>query len=169
MRSVSWRRIGWRGVPLLALALLGVGAASLAHHVYFDRRGLPDLEPFIRFDLPTVGTIYDARGTVLVEAAAPSRTHAADFFAHSGVEYRALPRVLYKMAANSLAGWWRCEGFRLRFAQGGSTLTQQMVRGYFLRTDKSSNSLIAKMLPFTNSNPLDLQPVQLIYQQGGYL
>jgi hypothetical protein len=24
------------------------------------------------------------------------------------------------------------------------------------------------MLPFTNSAPLDLKPVQLIYQQGGY-
>ena len=48
------------------------------------------------------------------------------------------------------------------------SISDKMVRGYFLRTDKSSNSLIAKMLPFTNSNPLDLQPVQLIYQQGGY-
>ena len=37
------------------------------------------------------------------------------------------------MATNSLAGWWRGDGFRLYFAQGGSTLTQQMVRGYFLR------------------------------------
>ena len=155
MRSVSWRRIAWRGVPLLALALLGVGAASLAHHVYFDRRGLPDLAPFIRFDLPTIGTIYDARGTALVELAREYRRvvsydevpavlrHAIlaaedkNFFAHSGVEYRALPRVLYKMAVNSLAGWWRGEGFRLRFAQGGSTLTQQMVRGYFLRERSS--------------------------------
>ena len=48
------------------------------------------------------------------------------------------------------------------------SLSDKMVRGYFLRTDKSSNSLIAKMLPFTNSAPLDLKPVQLIYQQGGY-
>ena len=32
----------------------------------------------------------------------------------------------------------------------------------------NSNSLIAQMLPFTNSAPLDLKPVQLIYQQGGY-
>ena len=48
------------------------------------------------------------------------------------------------------------------------SLSDKMVRGYFLRTDKSSNSLIAKMLPFTHSAPLDLKPVQLIYQQGGY-
>ena len=43
-----------------------------------------------------------------------------------------------------------------------------MVRGYFLRDVKSSNSLIAQMLPFTESQPLDLTAVQLIYQQGGY-
>jgi hydroxylamine oxidation protein HaoB len=48
------------------------------------------------------------------------------------------------------------------------SISDKMVRGYFLRTDKNSNSLIAKMMPFTNSTPLDLQPVQLIYQQGGY-
>jgi hydroxylamine oxidation protein HaoB len=48
------------------------------------------------------------------------------------------------------------------------SLSDKMVRGYFLRSDKNSNSLIAQMLPFTNSAPLDLKPVQLIYQQGGY-
>jgi hydroxylamine oxidation protein HaoB len=43
-----------------------------------------------------------------------------------------------------------------------------MVRGYFLRDPQSSQILIAQMLPFTQSQPLDLQALQLIYQQGGY-
>jgi membrane carboxypeptidase/penicillin-binding protein len=42
---------------------------GLAHHIYFDRSGVPDLEPFIRFELSTIGKVYDARGTVLVELA----------------------------------------------------------------------------------------------------
>ena len=42
---------------------------GLVHHVYFDRSGLPDLEPFIRFEPPTIGAVYDARGTVLIELA----------------------------------------------------------------------------------------------------
>jgi len=141
----------WLGAPLLALLLLVLATGTLAHHIYFDRSALPDLDPFIRFELSTVGTVYDARGTVLVELAReyrrvvsyedvpPVLRHAIlaaedkNFFAHSGVEYRVLPRVVYKMATNSIGAWWSGGGFRLRFPQGGSTLTQQIVRGYFLR------------------------------------
>jgi penicillin-binding protein 1A len=60
-----------------------------------------------------------------------------NFFAHSGVDYRALPRVLYKAAMSSAGSWWNGDGFRLRLPQGGSTLTQQLVRGYFLRDRRS--------------------------------
>jgi hydroxylamine oxidation protein HaoB len=48
------------------------------------------------------------------------------------------------------------------------SLNDKMVRGYFLRDPQSSQTLIAQMLPFTQSQPLDLQALQLIYQQGGY-
>jgi hydroxylamine oxidation protein HaoB len=48
------------------------------------------------------------------------------------------------------------------------SLNERMVRAYFLKEPKSAQTLIARMLPFTQSQPLDLQPVQLIYQQGGY-
>ena len=48
------------------------------------------------------------------------------------------------------------------------SLNDRMVRGYFLREPKSAQTLMAKMLPFTESQPLDLEALQLIYQQGGY-
>ena len=147
----------WFTAPLVALLLLlFLPAGGLVYHIYFDRRGLPDLEPFIRFDLATIGNVYDAQGRVLVELAREYRRvvsydevpavlrHAIlaaedkNFFSHSGVEYRALPRVVYKTAVRSVAAWWKGGvDFRLRFPQGGSTLTQQLVRGYFLR-DRSS-------------------------------
>ena len=147
----------WFTAPLLALLLLLlVPVVGLVYHIYFDRRGLPDLDPFIRFELSTIGNVYDARGRVLVELAREYRRvvsydevpavlrHAIlaaedkNFFSHSGVEYRALPRVVYKTAVRSVAAWWKGGlDFRLRFPQGGSTLTQQLVRGYFLR-DRSS-------------------------------
>jgi hydroxylamine oxidation protein HaoB len=48
------------------------------------------------------------------------------------------------------------------------SLNERMVRAYFLKEARSAETLMAKMLPFTQSQPLDLEPVQLIYQQGGY-
>src|SRR5437879_12973176 len=149
------RRKGMRLVaPLLALLCL-LPAARTVDYTQFDRSGLPDLERFIRFEIPTTGEVYDAQGTVLVELAREYRRVVSydevppvlrdailaaedrNFFTHSGVEYRALPRVVYKTIVHSVAAWWNGDGFRLHFPHGGSTLTQQLVRGYFLR-DRSS-------------------------------
>src|SRR6267143_455687 len=151
LRSACSRRAVCLAVPVAMLLLFGLATWGLAHHIYVDRSGVPDLEPFIRFELSTIGKVYDARGTVLVELAReyrqivsyeevpPVLRHAIlaaedkNFFAHSGVDYRALPRVLYRTAMSSVGAWWNGNGFRLRLPQGGSTLTQQLVRGYFLR------------------------------------
>jgi penicillin-binding protein 1A len=140
---------------VLSLLLFLVPTVRLVHYIYFDRSGLPDLERFIRFDIPTIGEVYDAQGAVLVELAREYRRVVSydevppilrdailaaedrNFFTHSGVEYRALPRVAYKTMVHSVAAWWNGDGFRLRLPHGGSTLTQQLVRGYFLR-DRSS-------------------------------
>jgi len=138
-------------VSCIVLLPLVLATGGLAHHIYLDRSGVPDLEPFIRFELPTIGKVYDAQGAVLVELAReyrrvvsyeevpPILRHAIlsaedkNFFTHSGVDYRALPRVFYKTATSSVGAWWNGRGLRLRLPQGGSTLTQQLVRGYFLR------------------------------------
>lgn len=135
---------------LLLIVLLP--AVGLVQHIYFDRSGLPDLEPFIRFELPAIGRVYDVNGKVLVELAREYRrvvpydevppvlrdailaAEDKNFFTHSGVDYRALLRVGYKTAVHSVAAWQKGGlRLRLRFPQGGSTLTQQLVRGYFLR------------------------------------
>ncbi|HUD72376.1 MAG TPA: transglycosylase domain-containing protein [Dongiaceae bacterium] len=151
----DWRRPGGSrraGVLLLApQAVFLLLAAAFVHHVYFDRRGLPDLTAFLRFEPPGIGEIYDDQGTVLIEMAREYRrvisydevppilrdailaAEDRNFFSHSGVEYRALPRVAGKSAAHSLLAWWNGNGFRPRFPQGGSTITQQLVRSYFLQ------------------------------------
>ena len=151
LRYACSRRAVCLAVSLVMLLPLMLAAWRLTHHIYFDRSGVPDLEPFIRFELSTTGKVYDARGTVLVELAREYRQIVSyeevppilrqaivaaedkNFFTHSGVDYRALPRVLYKTTMSSVSAWWDGKGFRLRLPQGGSTLTQQLVRGYFLR------------------------------------
>ena len=170
--------------PLMGLLLLVLAAWGLARHVYLDRSSVPDLEPFIRFELSTIGKVYDSRGTVLVELAReyrqivsyeevpPVLRHAIlaaedkNFFDHSGVDYRALPRVLYRTARSSVGAWWNGDGFRLRLPQGGSTLTQQLVRGYFLRErwgrendstlfhDNLTSRLISVVVGVPNTNKL---------------
>jgi len=155
VRSAWSHRAVRVAAPLLALSLL-LPAAVLFHHVYLDRSGLPDLEPFIRFEPPTIGKIYDAQGAVLIELAREHRRVVSwdemplilrqailaaedkNFFSHSGVDYSALPRVVLKMTVRSLAAW-RKDGapFRLLMPQGESTLTQQLVRGYFVQ-DRTS-------------------------------
>lgn len=155
LRSFWSHRAVRVAVPCLTLALL-LPAAVLVHHVYLDRSGLPDLAPFIRFEPPTIGTIYDNQGKVLIELAREHRRVVSydeiplilrqavlaaedkSFFSHSGVDYEALPRVVLKTVARSWSAW-RKDGasFRLLLPQGGSTITQQLVRGYFLQ-DRTS-------------------------------
>jgi penicillin-binding protein 1A len=151
LRSAWSHRYVRLAAPCLVLLPL-LPAAGFVQHVYFDRSGLPDLGPFIRFEPPTIGEVYDGRGKVLIELAREYRRVVSyaevplilrqailaaedkNFLSHSGVDYGSLPRVVQKTAMQSLATWWRGgAGSRLLFPQGGSTLTQQLVRGYFLQ------------------------------------
>jgi penicillin-binding protein 1A len=137
------------GCPIVATLLL-LPPFALVRHVYLDRSGLPDLAPFLLFQPPTTGEVTDARGEVVIQLAREYRrvvTYAEiplvmrqailaaedkNFYSHSGVDYGALPRVIEKTAARSLVEWKNGSGLRLRLAQGGSTITQQLVRVYFL-------------------------------------
>src|SRR4051812_30119946 len=39
------------------------------HYIYFDRSGLPDIEPLINFEFPIDGHIYDVNGQPLIDLA----------------------------------------------------------------------------------------------------
>jgi len=164
----------WTGgvIALLASAAV-VAAASLGaalftldalHHIYFDRHNLPDLGPFMRFEFPTIGHIYDTNGTPLIELAREYRqilqyedippivrdaiVAAEDkhFFSHNGVDYSCLPRVVSKVRVDALMARLATGGRhdntsgRAIFPQGGSTITQQLVRGGFLQRQTSQEN-----------------------------
>jgi membrane peptidoglycan carboxypeptidase len=132
-------------------------AAVEVRYVYFDRHHLPDLGSFRRFEFSTVGHIYDARDEPLFELAREQREisryedippivrdailAAEDkrFFSHNGIDFLSVPRVLAKVRLGMLAGRLARGGRHderrgsALFPQGGSTITQQLVRGHFLR------------------------------------
>ena len=134
----------------IVVTLVLLPPATLVHHVYFDRSDLPELAAFILFQPPTTGEVTDVRGEVVIQLAREYRrvvtydevplvvrqailaAEDKNFLSHSGVDYAALPRVIQKTAARSLAEWRSGSWPRLRLAQGGSTITQQLVRVYFL-------------------------------------
>jgi penicillin-binding protein 1A len=155
MRSFAPRHVLLRATAAVLL-LPVIGGAALLQHVKYDRADLPEMEPLVRFEPPTIGHLYDSRGEVLLELAREYRwvvrypeipvtlreavlaAEDKNFFSHSGVDFWALPRVAAKALFNSVAASRRASerDGRLRvkiiFPQGGSTVTQQLVRGYFL-------------------------------------
>jgi penicillin-binding protein 1A len=141
-----------------------VFALGELQHMYLDRRNLPDTGPLMRFELSSVGHVYDAKGESLVEFTREYRqvttydelppvvrnailaTEDKRFFKHNGVDFLAIPRVLTKIRL----GHWNSP---LAFPQGGSTITQQLVRGVFLeewtaqerRNQLRSRNLLARI------------------------
>jgi len=162
IRGSRLGRLPWRRGAVRVLVCTAIVAATLVaggiQYIYFDRTNLPDLEAFNRFELPTIGHVYDLNGRPLIEMASEYRqiTRYADippivrgailaaedknFFSHSGVDYTGFARVLYKLKILNLMGRLTHMGRRdaanssAIFPQGGSTITQQLVRGYFLKT-----------------------------------
>ena len=154
-------RLRWKKglVRLLAgtAVFVAVVAAAVTYHVYFDRDNLPDPGGFVRFEFPTMGTVYDAHGQPLKEMSSESReitrygelppivreailaAEDKNFYSHSGIDYSGFARVLCKIRFGNLMGRLVKMGSRdaannsAIFPQGGSTITQQLVRGYFLK------------------------------------
>ena len=156
-----------RIASLLAAVPLGLILCGITY-ISYNRTNLPDLDAFIRFEPPTMGHIYDANGHVLIELGRERReiiqyknipdvlrqailsAEDENFFSHAGVDYSVFPRLLGKTNLRALiarAGGSNGENAAERapvFPQGGSTITQQLVRGYFLQrltSTKNSNTL----------------------------
>jgi penicillin-binding protein 1A len=145
------------------------------HYIYFDRSSLPDIEPFVNFEFPVAGHVYDINGQPLIELAREHRqivqyadippivrdailaAEDKNFFSHNGVDYSRIPRVLSKVRIGTLVTRMTRVGRQdkadslVMLRQGGSTISQQLVRAYFLRslTDReNSNKLRPGALSF---------------------
>jgi penicillin-binding protein 1A len=166
-RNNRTARVVFRAVAGIALVPV-IFAVFTAFYVNFNRTNLPDLDGFIRFEPPAMGHVYDAHGYVLIELGRERRdivryeeipdivreavlsAEDKNFFLHSGVDYSAFLRLMVKTNMRALAAHFTtfaAEGDFNRprvFPQGGSTITQQLVRGYFLQ--KLSSTIDSNVL-----------------------
>ena len=144
-------------IASIAAAFPVLSAILAIFYISFDRTNLPDPDAFLRFELPTTGHVYDANGQILFELARERRqviqykdipvvvreailsAEDENFFRHSGVDYSVFLRVLAKINIRAVLAHLKSskgadrQQRALMFPQGGSTITQQLVRGYFLQ------------------------------------
>jgi penicillin-binding protein 1A len=190
-------RLRWRrGVAYLALGTMTIAAVLVAwgiHYVCFNRTNLPDLQAFGRFDFPTVGHIYDVNGRSLVEMASECRqitryedippiirgaiiaAEDKNFFSHSGFDYSGFVRALSKIKILNFIGRLTKIGQQDEvnsasiFPQGGSTITQQLVRGYFLKTmiaqENSDQLRHSQGLAHILSNVIGVRTVNMLFRK----
>lgn len=172
IHSIRPARLRWKGyvVCLLvcATAIMAILLTTGFYYIYFDRTSLPDIGPFARFEFPTIGRVYDSDDQPLVEVATEYRritryedippvvryavlaAEDKNFFSHSGVDYSTIPRVLSKVRIGVLAarliklGGQNEVNSPAVFPQGGSTITQQLVRGHFLKDLTGFQNMTAK-------------------------
>jgi len=183
------------GAALVAAGSVGAALFTVrqAYLVSFDREDLPDVGPFARFEFPAIGHVYDASGQPLIELAREYReitqyeaippivrdailaTEDKHFFAHDGVDYFSLPRVIGKVRIGAwgtrLATGGRRDNMRGRaiFPQGGSTITQQLVRGVFLQRQTSQENSYQlrnlRILPRVLSSAIGARNVNMVLRK----
>ena len=67
--------------------------------------------------------------------------------------------------AGQVKAWMKENGYDTYTLQ---SLSEQVVRAYFLNESKNGKILLAQMLPLMNSTPVDFQALQLVHKYGGY-
>ena len=136
------KRLGWIAVPLFLAA--GVGAGGLASNLYEQYwNQLPPLERLYEYSPAVATRVYAAHGKLVgsffferrfltpIREIPPVVRHAfvaaedADFYSHHGVDLSSIGRA---MIANLRAG---------NIVQGGSTITQQVVKALLLSPERS--------------------------------
>ncbi len=141
------------GILITTFSVLGGSVGYLRHYILYNRENLPRIESFIKFEAPTIGTVYDDKDQIIIELANEYRrivrpediptvvknailsAEDRNYYNHNGVDWEAaLLRATKKNAENSYK-IMRRTGFKfskIQFQQGASTVTQQIVRLYFL-------------------------------------
>jgi penicillin-binding protein 1A len=162
-------------------ALLGVAALVGMFSFYGSDPKLPTLKALGDYHPKQVTRILDRNGGVIGELGAEKRTvvpfatipkillnavvaaEDADYYNHAGIDYRGMARAFIE---NVLRG---------RTAQGGSTITQQVVKTFLLSPERTMRRKIQEIIlarqlsqKFTKEEVLALYLNQIYYGHGRY-
>jgi penicillin-binding protein 1A len=127
---------------IVVLSLVALSGVTTALALWYAGRGLPSAASLRQYEPPQTTRILDQRGSLVAEMFSERRTvvpmsrvprvlvlsvlaaEDADFYHHAGMD---LPSMLRAVVKTTLAG---------RAAQGGSTITQQVVKNLLLTPEK---------------------------------
>ncbi|MDE7314217.1 MAG: PBP1A family penicillin-binding protein, partial [Mucispirillum sp.] len=165
-----------------ALSALGIiGLISIIVYVYMLSLQLPSTDEFSKFKYTEPMVVYDAKGNIIAELGAERRypitidqmppyvyqavvaVEDARFYEHSGIDPLGIARA---MVSNIKAG---------RMVEGGSTLTQQLVKVIYLSPErkvkrKIKEAIIAYRLDkeLSKEKILELYLNQVNFGRGAY-
>ena len=143
------RWVVWGSAALAAALVIGFGTL-IGGYVYFSR-GLPTIEALQHYKPPQISRIVDRKGRLIAETFSERRTvvplervprivvlsvlaaEDADFYRHGGLDFWGLGRAVLK----------RVRGGRL---EGGSTITQQLVKTMLLTPERSFGRKIRELI-----------------------
>ncbi len=179
-KKLPWRR--WLLISVLVgtgLALLGV--ICVASILWYYGRQLPDFQSLSDYRPPQVSRMYDRQGRPVAEFFEERRTvvpftevpvilrqaflaaEDADFYRHPGLDFPGMLRALW---SNLLAG---------RVVQGGSTITQQVIKTMVLGPERSLERKVKEVLlalrlerNLSKDDILSLYLNQIYFGQGNY-
>lgn len=166
------------------LGLIGAGLLSILlfmGYMFILSRDLPSVEEMAKFKYSEPMVVYDSKGEVIAELGAERRypipisemseympkaviaVEDARFYEHSGIDFVGIMRA---MIANVKAG---------RLIEGGSTLTQQLVKNLYLSPErKIKRKLKEAILAYqfdkhlSKENILELYLNQVNFGRGAY-
>jgi len=145
-------RLLWVAVALAALVVVGAGIVGAVFWVYASDPALPRMSSARDYRPPVVTRVTDRHGRLLGEILGERRTvvplgriprvlrdavlaaEDAEFYRHRGLDWAGMVRAFF---ANLRAG---------RFAQGGSTITQQVVKTFFLGPERTLRRKIQEVI-----------------------
>lgn len=175
MKSLLRERTVKLLISLIMVFLTSLMVFGIASYYYFSR-DLPSIENLRNYKPPTITKFFSDNGEIIGEFYSEKREvvsldripnhliqafvagEDARFFQHKGLDYMAIIRALLK---NIFSG---------EIIQGGSTITQQVVKSLLLSPEKSlSRKIREAILSFKIENYLTKEEILYLYLNQIYL